>query len=91
MAMAIPFLIGGYLGIDMLLGGVIVWIWQRVNRYSADTYSVVVASGLIVGDGVWTVPSSILAVAGVDPPVCMEFMTNDAATAAAAAASAAAV
>ena len=32
MAMAVPFLIGGYLGIDMLLGGVIVWIWQKVNR-----------------------------------------------------------
>lgn len=90
MAMAIPFLIGGYLGIDMLLGGVIVWIWQRVNRYSSDTYSIVTASGLIVGDGIWTVPSSILAVAGVDPPVCMEFMTKAAATAAAAAAEAAA-
>ena len=70
---------------------VIVWVWQRVNRYSADTYSVVAASGMIVGDGIWTVPSSILAVAGVQPPVCMEFMTKAAATAAAAAAEAAAV
>lgn len=90
MAMAIPFLIGGYLGVDMLLGGVIVWIWRKVNRYSADTYSIVAASGMIVGDGIWTVPSSILAVAGAEPPVCMQFMTKAAATAAAAAAEASA-
>lgn len=89
MAMAIPFLLGDYLGIDMLLGGVIVWVWQRVHRYSADTYSVVAASGKHVGDGVWTVPSSILAVDGVDPPVCVEFMSKAAATAAAAEAAAA--
>ncbi len=89
MAMAIPFLIGGYLGIDMLLGGVIVWVWQKVNRYSADTYSIVAASGMIVGDGIWTVPSSILAVANVNPPVCMSFMTKAAADVAAAAAEAA--
>lgn len=88
MAMAIPFLIGGYLGIDMLLGGVIVWVWQKVNKYSADTYAIVAASGLIVGDGIWTVPSSIIAVAGGQPPVCMQFMTNTAADAAAAAAAA---
>ena len=89
MAMAIPFLIGGYLGIDMLLGGVIVWVWQKVNRYSADTYAIVAASGLIVGDGIWTVPSSILAVAGANPPVCMQFMTKAAADAAASASAAA--
>ena len=88
--MAIPFLIGGYLGIDMLLGGVIIWVWQKVNKYSADTYAIVAASGLIVGDGIWTVPSSIIAVAGGQPPVCMQFMTNTAADAAAAAAAASA-
>ena len=44
---------------------------------------------MIVGDGIWTVPSSILAVAGVDPPVCMEVMTKAAAAAAAVAEAAA--
>ena len=45
---------------------------------------------MIVGAGIWTISSSILAVATVDPPVCMEFMTKAAATAAAAAAEASA-
>lgn len=89
MAMAIPFLIGAYLGIDMLLGGVIVWIWQKVDRYSADTFAIVAASGMIVGDGIWTIPSSILAVADANPKICMSFMTQQAADAAAAAANAA--
>ncbi|MFS7981806.1 putative oligopeptide transporter, OPT superfamily [Helianthus anomalus] len=36
----------------------------------------VVASGLICGDAIWTLPSSILALAGVNPPICMKFLSR---------------
>ncbi|KAG0534899.1 hypothetical protein BDA96_04G319600 [Sorghum bicolor] len=32
-----------------------------------------VASGLICGDGIWTFPSSVLALAKIKPPICMKF------------------
>jgi hypothetical protein len=35
-----------------------------------------VASGLICGDGIWTLPSSIFALAGVKPPICKKFLSR---------------
>ncbi|XP_057857692.2 probable metal-nicotianamine transporter YSL12 isoform X1 [Cryptomeria japonica] len=76
MAMAIPFYLGGYFAIDMCVGTTIVYIWQRINRKSADILVPAVASGLICGDGIWTLPSSILALAKVNPPICMKFLSR---------------
>ncbi|KAJ8444193.1 hypothetical protein Cgig2_031013 [Carnegiea gigantea] len=73
MAMAIPFYIGGYFAIDMCVGSLILFIWRRMNKAKADAFAPAVASGLICGDGIWTLPSSILALAGVNPPICMKF------------------
>ncbi|XP_042492488.1 probable metal-nicotianamine transporter YSL7 [Macadamia integrifolia] len=74
MAMAIPFYIGAYFTIDMCIGSLILFVWQKVNRAKADSFGPAVASGLICGDGIWTLPSSILALAGVSPPICMKFL-----------------
>ncbi|CAI9299044.1 unnamed protein product [Lactuca saligna] len=76
MAMAIPFYIGGYFAIDMCVGSLILYIWSRVNKAKADAFGPAVASGLICGDGIWTLPSSILALAGVNPPICMKFLSR---------------
>ncbi|KFK41018.1 hypothetical protein AALP_AA2G074700 [Arabis alpina] len=76
MAMAIPFYIGGYFTIDMCVGSLILFIWRKLNRPKADAYSSAVASGLICGEGIWTLPSSILALAGVKPPICMKFLSS---------------
>ncbi|KAG9129123.1 hypothetical protein Leryth_006392 [Lithospermum erythrorhizon] len=76
MAMAIPFYIGTYFTIDMCLGSLILFIWQRLNKAKADAFAPAVASGLICGDGIWTLPSSILALAGVKPPICMKFLSR---------------
>ncbi|XP_065850884.1 probable metal-nicotianamine transporter YSL7 [Euphorbia lathyris] len=76
MAMAIPFYLGGYFAIDMCVGSLILFIWKKVNKTKADAYGAAVASGLICGDGIWTLPSSILALAGVHPPICMKFLSN---------------
>ncbi|WCJ25084.1 YELLOW STRIPE like 7 [Euphorbia peplus] len=76
MAMAIPFYLGGYFAIDMCIGSLILFIWKRINKAKADAYGAAVASGLICGDGIWTLPSSILALSGVHPPICMKFLSN---------------
>uniref|UniRef100_A0A2P2LD65 Metal-nicotianamine transporter YSL7 n=1 Tax=Rhizophora mucronata TaxID=61149 RepID=A0A2P2LD65_RHIMU len=76
MAMAIPFYLGPYFAIDMCLGSLILFVWAKINKAEADAFGPAVASGLICGDGIWTLPSSILALAGVKPPICMKFLSR---------------
>ncbi|OMO78036.1 Oligopeptide transporter OPT superfamily [Corchorus capsularis] len=76
MAMAIPFYIGPYFAIDMCVGSLILFVWEKVNKAKAEAFAPAVASGLICGDGIWTLPSSILALAGVQPPICMKFLSR---------------
>ncbi|CBI35270.3 unnamed protein product, partial [Vitis vinifera] len=76
MAMAIPLYLGPYFAIDMCVGSLILYIWERMNKAKADAFGPAVASGLICGDGIWTLPSSILALAGVKQPICMKFLSR---------------
>lgn len=39
MIMAIPFYIGAYFAIDMFVGSVILFVWERVNKKDADVYA----------------------------------------------------
>ncbi|OVA09593.1 Oligopeptide transporter [Macleaya cordata] len=73
MAMAVPFYIGAYFAIDMFVGTVILFVWERLNRKESEDYAGAVASGLICGDGIWTIPSAILSILRVNPPICMYF------------------
>ncbi|KAG2652730.1 iron-phytosiderophore transporter yellow stripe 1 [Panicum virgatum] len=72
-AMAVPFLVGGSFAIDMCVGSLIVFVWEKINRKEAAFMAPAVASGLICGDGIWTFPSSLLALAKIKPPICMKF------------------
>ncbi|RVX06947.1 putative metal-nicotianamine transporter YSL6 [Vitis vinifera] len=73
MAMAVPFYIGAYFAIDMFVGTVILFVWERMNRKGAEDFAGAVASGLICGDGIWTIPSASLSIFRINPPVCMYF------------------
>ncbi|KAL7183519.1 hypothetical protein ACSBR2_025839 [Camellia fascicularis] len=74
MAMAVPFLVGAYFAIDMCVGSLVVFAWAKVNGRKAGLMVPAVASGLICGDGLWILPSSILALAKIHPPICMNFL-----------------
>ncbi|KAH7653364.1 Oligopeptide transporter OPT protein [Dioscorea alata] len=74
MAMAIPFYLGPYFAIDMCVGSFILFVWELVDKKKANAFGSAVASGLICGDGIWVLPQSILALAGVQPPICMKFL-----------------
>ena len=76
MAMAIPFYLGSYFAIDMCVGSLILFVWEKINKAKANAFGPAVASGLICGDGIWTLPASILALAGVKPPICMKFLSQ---------------
>ncbi|KAF8667242.1 hypothetical protein HU200_052908 [Digitaria exilis] len=78
-AMATPFYIGAYFGVDMFIGTVILFAWQKLSREEADGYAVAVASGLICGDGIWSIPSAVLSILGINPPICMSFKPSSAA------------
>uniref|UniRef100_A0A6P4ABZ8 probable metal-nicotianamine transporter YSL6 n=1 Tax=Ziziphus jujuba TaxID=326968 RepID=A0A6P4ABZ8_ZIZJJ len=73
MAMAVPFYIGAYFAIDMFVGTLILFIWERIDWKDAENYAGAVACGLICGDGIWTVPSAILSIFRINPPICMYF------------------
>lgn len=76
MAMAIPFYIGPYFAIDMFVGTVLVFVWQKVNMKKATLLVPAVASGLICGDGIWTLISAILALLKKQAPICMYFLDS---------------
>ncbi|KAL6651812.1 hypothetical protein ACP70R_010737 [Stipagrostis hirtigluma subsp. patula] len=76
MAMAIPFYLGPYFGIDMCIGSLVRCAWDRLDPARAKAFAPPVASGLICGDGIWTLPQSVLALAGVKPPICMKFLSR---------------
>lgn len=75
MAMAVPFLVGAYFAIDMCVGSLVVYGWHKMDSRKAVLMIPAVASGLICGDGLWILPSSILALAKLAPPICMSFFS----------------
>lgn len=75
MCMAIPFYLGGYFAIDMCVGSLILYLWQRRNKQKANDFAPAVASGLICGESLWGIPAAVLALAGVNAPMCMKFLT----------------
>ncbi|TKW05719.1 hypothetical protein SEVIR_7G195200v4 [Setaria viridis] len=76
MAMAVPFLVGASFAIDMCVGSLVVFVWHKLDSKKAALMVPAVASGLICGDGIWTFPSSLLALAKVKPPICMKFTSG---------------
>ncbi|XP_047961690.1 probable metal-nicotianamine transporter YSL7 [Salvia hispanica] len=76
-AMGISFIAGANYAVDMCVGSLILFIWERVNKVEADAFAPTVASGLICGDGMWTLVSAMLNMGGVKPPLCMRFLPRN--------------
>ncbi|KAI0499828.1 hypothetical protein KFK09_018036 [Dendrobium nobile] len=76
MAMAVPFLVGASFAVDMCVGSLIVFFWHQTKNHKASLLVPAVASGLICGDGLWVLPSSLLALAKINPPLCMKFLAT---------------
>lgn len=75
MCLAIPFYLGGYFAIDMCVGSLILFLLELSNKQKASDFGPAVASGLICGESLWGIPAAILALSGVNPPMCIKFLT----------------
>lgn len=75
MCMAIPFYLGAYFAIDMCIGSLILFVWEKKNKKAAKELAPAVASGMICGDSLWGIPAAVLAMAGVKAPICMKFLS----------------
>ncbi|XP_014751632.1 probable metal-nicotianamine transporter YSL9 [Brachypodium distachyon] len=76
MAMGVPFLVGASFAIDMCVGSLVVFVWHMIDGGKAALMVPAVASGLICGDGLWIFPSALLALAKINPPLCMAFRST---------------
>ncbi|KAK9274934.1 hypothetical protein L1049_022190 [Liquidambar formosana] len=76
MVVAAPFLVGAYFAVDMCVGTLIVFLLHKLNTAKADLMVPAIASGLICGEGLWVLPSSLLALAKIRPPMCMKFFAS---------------
>lgn len=68
MCIAIPFYLGAYFAIDMCVGSLILFLWERQNRKGAKEYGPAVASG-----GEYLV---LYWLSGVNSPMCMKFLSS---------------
>ena len=62
----------GYFAIDMGIGALILGVWQYFSPADALLTAPLVASGLIAGDGIWSVPSAVLSLVKIEPPLCAQ-------------------
>ena len=58
---------------DMCVGSVVNMVWAWADPAGQEAMGMAVAAGLLVGDGIWTIPSSLLAIGNVRAPLCMAF------------------
>ena len=72
-AMAIPFYIGANVAVDMALGSIVKAAWFLVSPTGAFGLCIAAASGLIVGDGIWSIFDANLALFKVVQPFCVSF------------------
>ncbi|KAM3317364.1 hypothetical protein ACQJBY_035169 [Aegilops geniculata] len=77
LGMAVPFFLGSFFTIDMCVGSLILYMWSKSDRLHAQMFAPAVASGLICGDGIWSLPSSLLSLGNVEPPMCLRVFDAD--------------
>jgi OPT family oligopeptide transporter len=72
--MAVSFLLVPAVSIDMCIGSLIVFLWNRNDKLGSQVFGPVLASGLICGDGLFSIPYALLARYDVTPPICIRFL-----------------
>ena len=67
LAFGIAFIVPAYYSIAMFLGAMMLIIWKHFNAKSAGVFAIAVASGLIAGEGLMGVVTSVLTLMGLGP------------------------
>ncbi|KAL6864828.1 hypothetical protein ACP4OV_015979 [Aristida adscensionis] len=77
-AMAVPFFTGAYFPIGMCVGSLVLFVWTKIDSQGAELYSSAVAAGMICGEGIFSLPTALLTMYNVQPPICMKFLASGA-------------
>ncbi|TVU18554.1 hypothetical protein EJB05_34660 [Eragrostis curvula] len=75
-AFAVPFFTGAGIAISMSMGSVVKYVWKYIDSSSEELLSAAVAGGLISGEGLFALPTAILTMNKVEPPICMKFLPS---------------
>ncbi|KAJ0966838.1 hypothetical protein J5N97_023755 [Dioscorea zingiberensis] len=75
--MAITFYLGPYVPISMCTGSLVVYLWGRVNKQQATTFTPALASGLMCGESLWLLPTLLMELNHVESPICMKFFSSE--------------
>uniref|UniRef100_J3MRT8 Metal-nicotianamine transporter n=1 Tax=Oryza brachyantha TaxID=4533 RepID=J3MRT8_ORYBR len=74
---AVAFFVPPRIPVGMAAGCLALHVWRtRVDAGGAGLLSPVVASGLICGDGLGSLMSSMLTLLGARPPICVKFLSR---------------
>ncbi|KAJ1277531.1 hypothetical protein BS78_04G011700 [Paspalum vaginatum] len=73
---AIAFVLPARVPIDMFVGSVALYLWRRTDPGRATAFSMAVASGMICGDGLGMLLSSVTTLTNVRAPICIKFLSR---------------
>jgi hypothetical protein len=62
--------------IDMFVGSLAMCLWRHTDSSKARAFSAAVASGLICGDGLGNLLSSMIALTPATAPICIKFVSS---------------
>ncbi|VAI42002.1 probable metal-nicotianamine transporter YSL7 [Triticum dicoccoides] len=75
-AMAVAFFVPPDMAIGMCVGSLVLWLWERTDPVEERMLSSPVASGLICGDGLGSLVSSLLTLTKATAPICIKFLSR---------------
>ncbi|OEL24865.1 putative metal-nicotianamine transporter YSL7 [Dichanthelium oligosanthes] len=73
---AIAFVVPVRIPIDMFVGSLVLFLWRCADSGKARAFSAVVASGLICGDGLGMLLSSVMSLTNARAPICIKFLSR---------------
>jgi uncharacterized oligopeptide transporter (OPT) family protein len=62
--------------IDMFVGSLVLYVWESVDTDRAQMFSSAVASGLICGEGLGSLLSSVMSITKKQAPICIKFLSR---------------
>jgi uncharacterized oligopeptide transporter (OPT) family protein len=75
-AIAVAFFVPPRVVIDMFVGSLVLHVWEYVDTDRALMFSSAVASGLICGDGLGSLLSSVMSITKMQAPICIKFLSR---------------
>jgi len=73
---AIAIVVPACIPIDMFIGSLVLYLWSCANPSKASAFSMAAGSGMVCGDGLGMLLSSIMTLTQAQAPICIKFMSR---------------